>query len=487
MDERNESSFRGNIDHLGKFLIANGRAEYWNNWRAEDPSVRPSLVGLDLRGHGSLVGFDFWATDLRGANFSGVDLRQCRFTEAQMREANLSGADLRGSLLEGADLFEADLSDALLANADLQHATLQNAVLPGADLRNTHLKETNFWSANLERANLREAIIWRTIFNMANMRGADLTDTRLINTSLMWAKLEGAYLENADLTDCNLTGAQLQGANLARANLTIANLTSANLDGARLQSANLERAILVETTMRGTDINGSRVYGASVWKTETDNLTGQLDLIVTPSDEPEVRVDDLEVAQFVYLLLNNRRIRNVIDTITSRAVLILGRFTTERKRILDALHSTLREEFKLVPILFDFQPSVARDLTETVQLLAGMCRFVIADISDAKSIPQELSHIVPLLPSVPVQPIIAASQREYSMFEHWKKFNNVLPEYPYRNQDHLLATLGDGVVGPVRKWEKMTDKAAAKLHLLEEANREKDAEIARLRAMMGAE
>ena len=487
MDERNESSFRGNTDHLGKFLIANCHAEYWNNWRAENPSVRPSLVGLDLDGHGSLVGFDFWAADLRGVNFSGVELSQCRFTQARLTEANLSGADLRGSLLDGADLFKADLSDALLADANLDYANLQSAVLPGADLRNTHLKETNFWSANLERANLRGAHIWRAIFFGANMRGADLTDTKLLSTSLMEAKLQGGHLEGADLMGCNLSGAQLQGANMAKANLTIANLTRANLDGARLQSANLERAILVATTMRGTDINGSRVYGASVWKTETDDLTGQLDLIVTPSDEPEVRVGDLEVAQFVYLLLDNQKIRNVIDTITSRAVLILGRFTTDRKRILDALYSALREEFELVPILFDFQPSAARDLTETVQLLASMCRFVIADVSDAKSIPQELSHIVPLLPSVPVQPIIVTSQREYSMFQHWKRFSNVLPEYVYQDQDHLLATLEDGVVGPVREWEKATDKAAANIRLLEEANRQKDAELAKLRAMVGAE
>jgi uncharacterized protein YjbI with pentapeptide repeats len=359
-------------------------------------------------------------------------------------------------------------------------------VLPGVDFRSTYLKGTHFSSANLERAKLRGAKIWRTDFLGANMRGADLTDTKLLIANLMCAKLEGAHLEGADLMGCNLTHAELQGAQLARANLTIANLTKANLDGAQLQSANLERTILVETSMRGTNINGARVYGASVWKIETDDLTGQHDLIVTPSNEPEVRVDDLGVAQFVYLLLNNRKIRDVIDTITSRAVLILGRFTTERKPILDALHSALREEFKLVPILFDFQPSAARDLTETVQLLASMCRFVIADISDAKSIPQELSHIVPLLPSVPVQPIIVASQCEYSMFEHWKRFNNVLPEYPYQNQDHLLATLEDGVVGPVRKWEKEIDKAAAKLRSLEEANRQKDTEIKKLRAMVGA-
>jgi hypothetical protein len=38
-------------------------------------------------------------------------------------------------------------------------------------------------------------------------------------------------------------------------------------------------------------------------------------LIITPPEESEVTVDDLEVAQFVYLLLHNEKIRNVIDTI----------------------------------------------------------------------------------------------------------------------------------------------------------------------------
>ena len=46
---------------------------------------------------------------------------------------------------------------------------------------------------------------------------------------------------------------------------------------------------------------------------------------------------DRELAQFIYLLLNNARIREVIDTITSKTVLILGPFTPERKRTLNAL------------------------------------------------------------------------------------------------------------------------------------------------------
>ena len=64
-------------------------------------------------------------------------------------------------------------------------------------------------------------------------------------------------------------------------------------------------------------------------------------------------MDNLEVAQFIYLLLNNAKIREVIDTITSKVVLILGRFTPERKVVLDALREELQKR-DYVPVLFDF-------------------------------------------------------------------------------------------------------------------------------------
>src|SRR5262245_9095796 len=133
-------------------------------------------------------------------------------------------------------------------------------------------------------------------------------------------------------------------------------------------------------------------------------------LIVTDRGEPEITVDNIEVAQFIYLLLHNEKIRNVIDTITSKAVLTLCRFTAERKAVLDALRDELRKR-NYLPILFDFDKPASKDLTGTVTTLANIVRFIVADGTDPKSIPHELATIVPTT-IVPMKPILLASERE---------------------------------------------------------------------------
>jgi uncharacterized protein YjbI with pentapeptide repeats len=240
----------------------------------------------------------------------------------------------------------------------------------------------------------------------------------------------------------NLNRADRSGASLNRTNLS-----GADLSGASLNGADLSGATLVKTSFRGADLTGCRIYGISAWGLELDEETKQQNLIVTPRDEPEITIDNIELAQFVYLLLHNTKIRDVIDTITSKAVLILGRFIDERKAVLDALREELRKRDYL-PILFDFEKPKSRDTDETVTLLARMARFVIADISDARSVLQELRAIVPDLPSVPVQPIILASQEVTGMFDFYLNRPSFLPIYRYVDQKQLLADLGDKVIRP---------------------------------------
>ncbi len=314
------------------------------------------------------------------------------------------------------NLAEANLIDAFLMRSNLSRASLQRANCSGAYLA----------SANLSRANLAGANL-----SMADLSRADLSE----------ANLSDAYLSGAYLSRANLSGACLERAFLARADLS-----GANLSGAQLRGADLSGASLVQARLDDADFTDCRVYGVSAWDVRLTR-TRQSRLVITPDEESAITVDDLELAQFIYLLLNNQKIRRVIDTITSKVVLLLGSFTPERKVLLDALRDTLKLK-NYSPVVFDFEAPAGRDLTETLRTLAHLSRFVIADITDAKSVPQELMAVVPDLPSVPVQPLLVSSQREYGMFEHFRRYPWVLPEILYDTPEELVRNLDVLVIGP---------------------------------------
>ncbi len=164
------------------------------------------------------------------------------------------------------------------------------------------------------------------------------------------------------------------------------------------------------------------------------------------------------MAQFIYLLLNNEKVRTVIDTITSKVVLILGRFTPDRKFVLDAIRQELRNR-NYLPVLFDFEKPASKDLTGTISTLANMARFIIADLTDPNSVPHELAMIIPNT-VVPVQPIILRGRRAYPMFDDLRKRHHwVLEPYPYKSLKLLIDQLGDHVIGPAEaKAKKLARK-----------------------------
>jgi hypothetical protein len=117
-------------------------------------------------------------------------------------------------------------------------------------------------------------------------------------------------------------------------------------------------------------------------------------------------------------------------------VLILGRFTPERKAVLDVIAEELRT-YRLLPIIFDFQGSTARDLTETIKILAGMSLFVIADVSNPKSSPLELQATVPDY-QIPFVTIIQEGEQPFAMLDDLKKYDWVLkPVLTYPSAEKL--------------------------------------------------
>jgi hypothetical protein len=158
-------------------------------------------------------------------------------------------------------------------------------------------------------------------------------------------------------------------------------------------------------------------------------------------------VDNLEVAQFVHLLLDNEKIRGVIDTIGKKGILILGRFIDERKAVLDALSTALRQR-DFLPMVFNFERPTQRDFTETIMTLAGLSLFVIVDITNPRSAPLELEAAIPDY-MIPFVPIIAEGEAPFAMIvDLQRKFNWVLEVLEYDSIDHLLAGLQDAVIVP---------------------------------------
>jgi hypothetical protein len=307
---------------------------------------------------------------------------------------------------------------------DLSAAHLQHARLSGADIA----------GANFEL----------TYFGDADLSGANLTGANLSQAYLRSATLQGATAEYARMLETELSGANLSGARLARANLRAARLGGADLSGADLRGAtliecDLRHAIAVGTSFRDADLSRSRIYGISAWNIDLQGAT-QHDLVLTPDGENTVTTDNLAVAQFLYLLLHNEKIRDVIETVGKKAVLILGRFGADRKAVLDAVRDALRQH-NLVPVLFDFEGPRNRDLTETIATLAHLSRAIIADLTDARSVPHELMAVVPSLPSVPIQPIVAQSVSEYALFEHLTRYPWVAEVFRYAQLEDLIAWL----------------------------------------------
>jgi hypothetical protein len=170
-----------NEEHLA--ILKQG-VEAWNNWREQNPTIRPDLFGAFFHGE-----------HLSGANLSWTFLGWAKLSEATLSEAYLKGANLSGADLSGADLSGALLSWAYLKRALLSEAWLKGAKLSRADLSGADLTRTDLSGANFRRANLSEA----------NLSGADLSGADLSRANLSGANLESAKAGRTAFCDVDLS------------------------------------------------------------------------------------------------------------------------------------------------------------------------------------------------------------------------------------------------------------------------------------------
>jgi hypothetical protein len=321
-----------------------------------------------------------------------VDLRQVNFgSRPTLRGFNLSGANLAGVILPAANLYDCDFSDAHMPGVTLNHATISNCKFLRADLRAAQLRH-------------------------ARLPGNDLTEV----------DLGGADLLRADLVNTKLDGAKMIGASLAG-------------------------ATVVRTSFRGAELRDTLIFGAAVWDVEMDETTIQENIRI--SDEPPLSCDDIEVAQVINLFRTNHKITSIIESVSARMVFILGRFTPERKKVLNLLKQELSERATpFVPVVFDFRRPSTLNFIETVGLLAHLSAFVIADVTDARIVLEEIPHIVTNV-AVPVKPLIMGSIKDepITLDNYRRNHRSLMKTLVYTDVDDLCARLDEEIVMPALK------------------------------------
>jgi uncharacterized protein YjbI with pentapeptide repeats len=326
-------------------------------------------------------------------------------------------------------------------NTGFADANFSGADLSGINLSGYFLKGCDFTGANLTKANFRNVQMWQAKFD-----NAILTNAKFSQSDLRYSTFTNAKLQNAWFGESNLTFANFEDAVLIGVDFSFANLGGANLKGA--------------------DISGSNITGVSAWSIEVNKHTTQQDLIIEPWYDPlEKTVDnshsavvddtfitnDIETAQLLYLLTSrnedgkNEKVKTIVDAMTGKIVLILGRFSDNRIKTLNEIRSKLYR-WGYVPVIFDFPKPNDRDLIETVGILAGLSRFVIADLTDPSSTPLEAMLIISAY-CVPFAPIIEGNNSVFAMFDSLKvKYEWVLETWRYKNKKTLLADLKTHVV-----------------------------------------
>ena len=388
--------------NLNQEKIIRQGVKTWNTWRQDHPKVKIDLSGINLE-NVNLNGINLSKANIRNAEFKDTSLVDANLTEAQISRAYFYNADLSGSIFSGNSMRE-------------------------------------------------------VIFNHANLTGASLRilsyNCSFCNSNLLSSDLQRSWFFNPDFSKANLTEANLRSSVLRSANFTDTNLSNSDFTNVDLQGSNF-----VKTIITGAIFSNCRIYGTSVW-----SLIGkpkiQSNLIINPEPESSISIDDIQMAQFVYLLLNRDNLTDLLNTLSSKIVLILGRFTQKRKEILDALAEELKK-CDLLPIIFDFDKPTSLDFTETIKTLAGISLFVIADITNPKSSPLELQATVPDY-QIPFVTIIQEGEEPFSMFRDLSKYDWILQPISYDSKKTLIMSFKDSILE--RALEKRNELSKKKAY-----------------------
>lgn len=338
---------------------------------------------------------------------------------------NIDSIDLKGLELNGTILSLFNLAGSNLEGARFENVTILDCNFMKADLTSCKFYETRIANSEFSGSILNDSIFERSYLISCRMANGHCSNAKFLRSELMNLLCINSNLANSEFTNCIII---------------LSVFTTAILENTKFLDSALSGSNFSNSNLKYSEIINCIIFGVSIWNAETKGSIQENLTITNSYDEFGLTVDDIEIAQFIYLLSNNDKVSGLLDGLSCKLVLILGRFTEVEYENLTSI-KTIMKSLNYVPVLFDFAKPRNRDLTETIGIIGRMSNLVIADLTNAKSIPQELSELIPHNPSIKFQPLIVKGNRPYSMFEHWEKYPWVEGVYEYENKDDLMKFL----------------------------------------------
>lgn len=273
-------------------------------------------------------------------------------------------------------------------------------------------------------------------------------------TNFHKSSFESAIFPMANMTNCYLYEADMSGAGFPGANFSGSKIRKAYCRGTDFSNATfidcvLNNSSFIGVNFSGAKIEGCNVYGVSAWEIILDDKTIQKELFlhrdnfsrkdILGIDDSLSFVDDIALAQFLYFIAQENGFGKSLKQLNQRTVLLLGKFKEGGLELLQTVGDILRK-WNYIPIIFDFEPSSHTNLIENVVTMAGLSKFVLANL-EGSSVPAELAKVTSNF-KTPVIAWINEDKKElvYAMFSDIIVMDNV-QFFTYTNPHNLESQL----------------------------------------------
>ncbi|MGP1347359.1 MAG: pentapeptide repeat-containing protein [Phycisphaerales bacterium] len=475
IDMIHSGEYHANKDELRSLMPLDLSDSKWDDralWKDTLPLQSAILTNTSWTGC-SFMDVDFSAADLSRSQFEKCLFHNCVFDKSCIYESTLLDCDFEGCKFNSIDCGVKYIDHAR------HHLSVASDNSPNSPVRLRSKPSFTIHDCRFSNCTGRSAIISGVYVTNITFFQSDFVDLVAHNSWIVDAKFTGnnsiinSYLQGSNLSGINGRGVCFRGTRFSHSDITHCRFSPLVLEilsrytispgtapqaeeksvsigrtdfsGCQINDCDLSYSNFTRADLSGADISDSRIYGANFTDIVATGLR-QRSLNISPEDEwPAVSVDNVHIASLMRLVLDNKELGQIIDSLGSKTVLLLSRFSDGFAPELQMMREVLAEN-DLVPLIFDFDPPARKSNLQTIKIMASIARFAIVNISDPRSVPFEIAAIEDI-PKFPTQLIIREGEEPFGMLDGlYQDRPNIYPPIAYRSVDHLRELLNDTII-----------------------------------------